>query len=49
MYYSKRLNDRIRKTPFNAYWEKKFAEDRERERKRQQEQVYRYSSLGRTI
>ena len=46
MYYSNRLKDKMRKTPMSAYWEKKFAEDRERERRRQQEQmVYPYKRI----
>lgn len=49
MYYSNRLKDKMRKTPMSAYWEKKFAEDREREKKRQQPQTNVYPTIGKLI
>ena len=53
MYYSTRMKERAsRNTPFSAYWEKKFAEDRERARKKNQTSVkpypmqYQYHFIG---
>lgn len=52
MYYSTRMKERAsRKTPFSRYWDKKFAEDREREeRARKQKEnpfQYQYHFIGR--